>query len=76
MITARLAPYLIALLVSGGMSFMVSGLATVRATGLIDGFLGIWLTSWLFAWAIAFPALVVLRPIITRMVMRWVRDGS
>ncbi|MEL7462148.1 MAG: DUF2798 domain-containing protein [Pseudomonadota bacterium] len=74
MIPKRLAPYVIALLVSGGMSFMVSGLATARATGLVAGFVGTWLTSWLFAWAIAFPALVVLRPIISSWVMRRVRE--
>lgn len=74
MISPRVAPYIIALLVSGGMSFMVSGLATMRAIGLISGFLGIWMTSWAYAWIVAFPALLVLRPLITRWVTRWIRD--
>lgn len=76
MIPARLAPLLIALIVSGGMSFLVSGLATWRALGPAEGFVGIWMTSWVFAWCVAFPALVVLRPIVTRAVMRFVREGS
>lgn len=76
MIPARFAPYVIALFVSAGMSFLVSGLATYRAIGLAEGFLGIWMSSWIFAWCVAFPTLVLLRPIVTRVVMNFVRQGS
>ena len=76
MIPARLAPALIALLVSAGMSFLVSGVATYRALGLIEGFFGTWMTSWLYAWAIAFPTMLGLRPIVTKFIMGLVRDGS
>ena len=76
MIPARLAPIVVALIVSGGMSFLVSGLATWRAIGMPSDFLGTWITSWLFAWAIAFPALMVLRPIVSKIVMRWVDKRS
>lgn len=69
------APYVIAALVSGGMSLAVSGFATWRALGLVDGFAGIWMTTWVWAWLIAFPALVFLRPIVTRFVMARVRGG-
>ena len=75
MIPARLAPVVIAFLVSGVMSFLVSGLATWRALGMIPGFAGIWMVSWVFAWAVAFPTLVVFRPVVAKLVMRWVKPG-
>ena len=75
MIPPRLAPLVIAFFVSGAMSFLVSGLATWRALGMIPGFAGTWMVSWIFAWAIAFPALVVFRPVVTKVVMRWVKQG-
>ncbi|NKB26991.1 MAG: DUF2798 domain-containing protein [Rhodobacteraceae bacterium] len=68
------APYVVAFLVSGGMSLLVSGFATWRALGFVDGFGGIWVTTWLWAWLIAFPALVVLRPIVTQGVMSCTRS--
>lgn len=76
MIPARLAPILVAIIVSGGMSFLVSGLATWRAIGLPPGFVETWMTSWVFAWAIAFPALMILRPIVVKFVARWVKEVS
>jgi len=75
MIPPRYAPVVIAFFVSGAMSFLVSGLATWRALGMIPGFTGIWMVSWIFAWAVAFPALVVFRPVVTKVVMRWVKQG-
>ncbi|MDJ1006687.1 MAG: DUF2798 domain-containing protein [Paracoccaceae bacterium] len=76
MIPARLAPFAIAFLLSGGMSFLVSGMATFLAIGLPSGFLGDWISAWLPAWAVAFPTLLVLRPIVTNFVMSLVRKGS
>ena len=55
MIPPRLAPFVVALIVSGIMSFLVSGIATVRALGPVDGFLGTWMSAWVIAWAVAFP---------------------
>lgn len=74
MIPARLAPYVISLFVSGGMSCMVCGLATVRAIGVVPGFFSTWMTSWAFSWAVAFPAMLFFRPIVTRVVMHWVKS--
>ena len=63
------APYVIALFLSGGMSLLVSGFATWRALGVVDGLFGIWMGTWIQAWAIAFPTMVILRPVVTRCVM-------
>lgn len=70
MIPARFAPVLFGLILSGLMSCIVSGIATLRALGPAPGFLGAWMTSWLVAWAIAFPAVLVVAPLTRRIVAR------
>ncbi len=70
MLPARFAPIAIALILSGIMSFLVSGIATVRAIGTPPEFVGSWISAWLFAWAVAFPTLMVFRPLVTRLVQR------
>ena len=74
MIPRRYAPYVVALLVSGAMSFLVSGIATARAVGVGGGFFGLWMGAWSVAWAVAFPALVVFRPLVEKLVKGFVRD--
>ena len=68
MIPAKFAPVLFAFLLSNFMSLIVSGIATFQAVGLGDGFVGFWMTSWLSSWAIAFPAVLVVAPIVRRLV--------
>lgn len=63
-------PILFSLILSGLMSFMVSGLTIFRTTGLIDGFMMNWIGAWVFAWAIAFPTILVVAPIARRIVAR------
>jgi hypothetical protein len=70
MIPARFAPILFGLILSGLMSLMVSGLSTVRAVGLVEGFPILWLGNWAMSWAIAFPAVLVVAPITRRIVAR------
>jgi hypothetical protein len=70
MIPARFAPILFGLILSGLMSLMVSGIATLRSVGLVEGFVGLWLTAWAASWAVAFPAVLVVAPITRRLVAR------
>lgn len=65
---ARYAPILFGFFLSALMSFLVSGVATFRNAGLIDGFLGIWINAWLPSWLIAFPVVLVVAPIARRLV--------
>lgn len=61
---ARHAPALVAFLLSGVMSLLVSSLAVTRQVGWVDGVLGLCVQSWLPAWGLAFLiALVLVRPI-------------
>ncbi|MCA3248341.1 MAG: DUF2798 domain-containing protein [Azospirillum sp.] len=47
------------------MTFMVSGVSTLRALGFAAEtgvFLSSWLQAWLFSWAVAAPMIYVLAP--------------
>lgn len=72
MIPARFAPVLFGLILSGLMSCIVSGIATLRALGPVPGFFGSWMGSWALAWAIAFPTVLVVAPVTRRIVARLV----
>ena len=64
----RFAPPLFGLVLSALMSFVVSGVATFRNAGPIDGFFDLWINAWLLSWLIAFPAVLVVAPIARRFV--------
>jgi TM2 domain-containing membrane protein YozV len=61
---ARYAPVLFGFILSALMSFLVSGIATFRNAGLVDGFF----LTWINAWAIAFPVVLVVAPITRKLV--------
>jgi len=65
---ARFAPFLFGFVLSGLMSAVVSGIATLRNAGLTDGFFGLWLNAWLLSWLIAFPVVLVVAPLTRRLV--------
>lgn len=73
MIPQRFAPVVFGLILSGMMSFIVSGIATIRATGLIDGLPALWAGAWIVSWAVAFPTVLVVAPVTRRLVARLVR---
>ncbi|WP_300011199.1 DUF2798 domain-containing protein [uncultured Roseobacter sp.] len=76
MIPARYQHVLFGLILSGLMSFIVSGIASVRTVGWIDGFVALWMTNWLPSWAVAFPTVLVVAPITRRLVARLVRQDT
>jgi hypothetical protein len=65
---ARYAPVLFGLLLSGLMSFVVSGIATLKALGPMPEMPGAWMASWAIAWVIAFPTVLVVAPLVRRIV--------
>lgn len=65
---AQFAPIAIGFVLSCLMSFIVSGIATFRNAGLIDGFFGLWIGAWLPSWLIAFPIVLVVVPVARRIV--------
>lgn len=68
MIPRKFEPVLFGLFLSGLMSLLVSGIATLRAAGMGPGFLSLWITSWLTAWLFAFPAVLLVAPVARRLV--------
>jgi hypothetical protein len=48
------------------MTFLVSGVATYRALGYVDGVFAMWMTSWAIAWVIAFPTMFFMMPVVRR----------
>jgi len=74
MIPARMAPILFGFILSGLMSLIVSGIATVRAAGLADGVFGLWMGAWITSWLVAFPTVLVVAPMTPRVVAKLVRS--
>lgn len=73
MIPARFAPIAFGFVLSALMSFLVSGIATFRTAGLVDGFSGLWISAWLPSWLVAFPVVLVVAPVARQIVGRLVR---
>jgi hypothetical protein len=70
---ARYASSLFDFVLSGMMSLVVSGIATFRNAGLIDGVLGLWMSAWLLSWPIAFPTVLIVAPTARRLVTLVIR---
>jgi hypothetical protein len=70
---ARWAPIVMPLILSICMSFIVSGIATLRAVGLVDHFLALWMSAWGVSWLVAFPTLLLVLPMVRRLVSFLVR---
>ncbi|MFV3332508.1 DUF2798 domain-containing protein [Pseudomonas sp. NY15437] len=73
MIPRRYGPLLFALILSGVMTLLVSGLSTWRAIGLAPAFAQLWLGAWLTSWSIAFPLVLVIAPLTRRLVEKLAR---
>lgn len=59
-----------AFLLSGFMSFIMSGAITFINLGFKEGFVGIWLHAWLVAYAIAFPTILLVFPFARKLAMK------
>jgi len=63
----RSATLVFAFFLSGFMTFVVSGVATLVAIGSAPGLVAVWMRSWITAWVIALPALLLIRPLVHRL---------
>lgn len=75
MFPRKLEPFLFGLVLSGLMSFVVAGISTLRATGLVPGFPSMWIAAWLTAWLFAFPIVLFVAPVARRLVQRVLRPA-
>ena len=64
---AFLEPFVFGALLSGLMSFIVSGIESWNAFGFVPTFTIQWLEGWLFPWAVAFPTVLVVAPAVRRL---------
>ncbi len=62
-------------LLSGFMSCLVTLIASVLTVGMEPGVLMIWMENWLSSWVVAFPAVLLVAPIVRRIVHRLVITG-
>lgn len=74
MLSARYAPALSGLILSGLMSLLVSAISTLRAAGPGADWSVLWMGAWLTAWLIAFPVVLVVAPLTRRIVQCLVRQ--
>ncbi len=65
---ARYAGVLMPFVLSILMTFVVSGVATVKNLGLTPGFMHNWMSAWALSWIIAFPTLLGALPVTRRIV--------
>lgn len=75
MIPARFAPVVFGFILSGLMSFIVSGIAITRTAGFAEGLFGLWAGAWITSWMVAFPTVLVVAPITRRIVAKLIKDG-
>lgn len=74
MFPKRYESILFGFLLSGAITFLVSGTSTLRAVGLGMGFMHLWIGAWVMAWSVAFPAVLFAGPFTRRVVHRLVRQ--
>lgn len=65
---ARYAPVVMPLVLSILMTFVVSGIATLRSLGLTPAFVATWPAAWGLSWLVAFPTLLAVLPLVRRIV--------
>ena len=68
MISKKFAQPLFMILMSFGMSVIISGVVTVANTGMVNGFLERWFNSWMFAFPVALIAAFSLAPVMRPLV--------
>ncbi|WP_436127385.1 DUF2798 domain-containing protein [Acidovorax sp. LjRoot117] len=63
---ARSAAWVMPLLLSLLMTFIVSLISTLRVAGLSVDVLRLWMSSWALSWMAAFPTLLLVLPLVRR----------
>jgi len=70
MVSSKYLHQIQALLLSGFMSFIMSGAITFINLGIVNHFLTIWIHAWLVSYAIAFPTILIVFPFARKIAMR------
>lgn len=67
--------FLIPFFLSFAMSGIVSGISTIRAIGLANFELFPYFFSWMYSWFIAFPAALILLPIVRKIAYCFIKEN-
>ena len=65
---AVLIPFILSFLMSG----LISLINIIHNIGFVEHFAAVWISAWIFSWCIAFPAVLILLPIVRRITARLV----
>jgi hypothetical protein len=71
---ARIHHYALPIGTSFFMTFLVTGVATVRALGWDKAMFEMWFTSWMIAWVIAAPTMYFAMPLVRRALGRIIEE--
>lgn len=55
------------LILSGMMSFIVSGISTFKIVKLNHHFVSLWVSAWIIAWILAFPSVLICAPLAQKL---------
>jgi hypothetical protein len=73
-IPKRFAPFLFPLLLSGFMTFLITGISMIRVLGIDTlvkdpgNFLQVWMKAYVSSWLVAYPILLLVIPVVRRVV--------
>ncbi|MCH7335305.1 DUF2798 domain-containing protein [Acinetobacter sp. NIPH 2699] len=62
------------LILSCIMSFLISGITTLKALGFVENLFSMWMSAWVIAWMFAFPSVLVCAPIAQKLVNIILKD--
>ena len=73
---SRYLPVALPFVLSGFMSFLVSGVATLRGFGFTGEFPLLWMKAWVVSWPVAFPTAILAMPLARWSVALFVETGA
>lgn len=65
---SKYARFIVPLVLTFLMTFVVAGISTWRVAGGSDIFVAKWMVSWMISWAVAYPTMIVFMPIAQKLV--------
>lgn len=65
-------PFFLSCLMSG----LISMINMIKNVGWVENFMSMWLSAWLFSWLVAFPAVLILLPLMRRLSLLFVDISS
>jgi hypothetical protein len=66
-LAARHGAWVLPLLLTVVMTCLVSFISTLKSIGWVPGLLRVWLEAWAWSWVVAFPAVLVVLPLVRRL---------